>query len=285
MVPSASRRSVGARVLVVLLLALGGVTAGGPSASAADAQYWVIDDHGIQTLYGSSGVWQFPQTPTAATVVAADGRADRLVKVTSTGQVVPFGMAAHGDATAIPLAAPITDVALAGDLDGYWLLGEDGGVFSFGAAPFAGSATTTPVASRFVAMASRPDGAGYHLVTADGTVLAFDGSGGAPTRLAGTEGLVLAAPIVDIELTPAGDGYWLFAADGGVFTFGAAPFLGSAAPLDLQRPIVDGQRTSDGSGYWLLGADGGVFTYGTAAYRGSPTADGLGGTWSALVGA
>jgi hypothetical protein len=29
--------------------------------------------------------------------------------------------------------------------------------------------------------------------------------------------------------TPTGKGYWFVAADGGVFTFGDAPFYGSAA--------------------------------------------------------
>ena len=35
------------------------------------------------------------------------------------------------------------------------------------------------------------------------------------------------APIVGIAATPSGKGYWLVAADGGVFTFGDAPFLGN----------------------------------------------------------
>lgn len=286
MTTSASRgTAIGTRVWAVLLLVvLAVVLAAAPSATAAESRYWVVDDHGIQTLYGSSELWQFPQKQTSTPVVAADGRSDALLKATSTGQVLAFGMATNGDASAIRLAAPITDVAFAGDLDGYWLLGEDGGVFSFGAAPFVGSAATMTVESRFVAMASIPSGAGYDLVTADGTVLAFRGAGAAPTNLAGASELMLAAPIVDIERTPDGGGYWLFAADGGVFSFGDAPFLGSAASLDLQRPIVDAQRTSDGGGYWLLAADGGVFTFGNAVYSGSPTGDGLGGAWSALVG-
>jgi hypothetical protein len=206
------------------------------------------------------------------------------VKATAAGEVVAFGAPSHGDATSLGLAAPITDVAFAGTRDGYWLLGEDGGVFSFGAAPFVGSAATMARGSRFVAMASLPSGAGYDVVTAAGSVLAFDGTAMTPKTLAGTAGLALAAPVVDIELTPDGGGYWLFAADGGVFAFGNAPFLGSAASLALQRPIVDAQRTSDGRGYWLLAADGGVFTFGNADYSGSPTRDHLGGTWSALVG-
>ena len=36
--------------------------------------------------------------------------------------------------------------------------------------------------------------------------------------------------------TPAGDGYWLVAADGGVFAFGAARYYGSVPGLRLCRP-------------------------------------------------
>lgn len=39
-------------------------------------------------------------------------------------------------------------------------------------------------------------------------------------------GQMLNAPITGIAARPQGDGYWLVARDGGVFTFGAAAFLG-----------------------------------------------------------
>ena len=40
-------------------------------------------------------------------------------------------------------------------------------------------------------------------------------------------GTVLDSPIVGIVTTPSGNGYWILGADGGVFTFGDATFLGS----------------------------------------------------------
>ena len=46
------------------------------------------------------------------------------------------------------------------------------------------------------------------------------------------------APIVGIEATPDGKGYWLVGADGGVFTFGDAQFSGSLAGTRLNAPIV-----------------------------------------------
>jgi hypothetical protein len=44
--------------------------------------------------------------------------------------------------------------------------------------------------------------------------------------------------VVGIETTPSGQGYRLVAADGGVFVFGDAAFLGSAGGLALARPVV-----------------------------------------------
>jgi hypothetical protein len=40
--------------------------------------------------------------------------------------------------------------------------------------------------------------------------------------------------------TPSGHGYWLFASDGGVFTFGDARFYGSLGAVALPAPVVAG---------------------------------------------
>jgi hypothetical protein len=74
--------------------------------------------------------------------------------------------------------------------------------------------------------------------------------------------------------TPDGEGYWLFAADGGVFSFGSARFFGSVPGVlgpgrSLDEPIVAAAATPDGEGYWLFAADGGVFSFGSAPYLGS----------------
>jgi hypothetical protein len=66
-----------------------------------------------------------------------------------------------------------------------------------------------------------------------------------------------------------GDGYWLVASDGGVFTYGDAAFHGSAGGIHLNKPIVGMAVTPDGLGYWLVASDGGVFTYGDATFHGS----------------
>jgi hypothetical protein len=69
--------------------------------------------------------------------------------------------------------------------------------------------------------------------------------------------------------TPDGGGYWLVAADGGVFAFGDARFDGSMGGRTLNMPIVGMAATPDGGGYWLVAADGGVFAFGDARFDGS----------------
>ncbi len=70
-----------------------------------------------------------------------------------------------------------------------------------------------------------------------------------------------------------GPGYWLVAADGGVFSLGSASFYGSMGGKPLDKPIVGMAATPTGGGYWLVAADGGIFTFGDAKFYGS-----MGGT-------
>ncbi len=64
-------------------------------------------------------------------------------------------------------------------------------------------------------------------------------------------------------------GYWEVTAAGDVYSFGSAPFYGSAGNLTLAQPIVAMAAVPGGGGYWLVGRDGGVFSYGVARYYGS----------------
>jgi len=83
----------------------------------------------------------------------------------------------------------------------------------------------------------------------------------------------LNAPVVSMATTPGGNGYWMTAADGGVFAYGDAGFFGSTGNIHLNQPVVGMAATPDGNGYWFVAADGGVFAYGDATFYGS-----MGGT-------
>lgn len=77
-------------------------------------------------------------------------------------------------------------------------------------------------------------------------------------------------PAVAILPTKSGNGYHLVFADGGVFTYGDAVFLGSMGDEVLNQPVVSACSTPSGNGYWLLAADGGVFCFGDAKFYGTP---------------
>ncbi len=64
-------------------------------------------------------------------------------------------------------------------------------------------------------------------------------------------------------------GYWQVAADGGVFTFGAANFYGSTGSMRLNKPVVGMASTPDHGGYWIVASDGGIFAFGDAGFYGS----------------
>ena len=51
-------------------------------------------------------------------------------------------------------------------------------------------------------------------------------------------GQPLAQPVVTALATPSGQGYWEVASDGGIFSFGDAPYDGSTGGTHLVRPVV-----------------------------------------------
>jgi len=125
---------------------------------------------------------------------------------------------------------------------GYWIVAEDGGVFAFGGAPFYGSVYSIGL-----------------------------------TGLSGAR--PLNAPVCGIAATPSGNGYWLVAQDGGVFTFGDAPFFGNTYTIGLTglggsrplaKPVCGIAATPTGQGYCLIAEDGTLFTFGDATYLGHP---------------
>ena len=93
---------------------------------------------------------------------------------------------------------------------------------------------------------------------------------------------------------PDGDGYWLVASDGGIFSYGDAVFYGSTGSIHLNQPVVGMAAAPGGTGYWLVASDGGIFAYGTAPFLGSMggtplnapivgMAAGTGGYWMAAM--
>ena len=166
---------------------------------------------------------------------------------------------------------------------GYWLVGADGGVFSFGA-PFYGSGDTVRGACRFSpqppsvlnaafacdAIASTPTGNGYWLLNAFTWPTPF-GQAGQPRGCTGLNGA--RGSWSGIASSPTGNGIFLASSNGAVVGCGdAVPFAGLTSAT-LNAPVVGMAATTDGKGYWLVASDGGVFAFGDATYDGS-----MGGT-------
>jgi hypothetical protein len=64
-------------------------------------------------------------------------------------------------------------------------------------------------------------------------------------------------------------GYFLIASDGGIFTFGTAPFYGSLGGVPLKNPIAAAAATPTDNGYWFSDSTGLVSAFGKASYYGS----------------
>ena len=149
---------------------------------------------------------------------------------------------------------------------GYWQVGADGGIFSFGAAQFYGSTGSMRLNQPVVGMAATPDGRGYWLVASDGGVFAYGDAG----FYGSTGSITLNKPIIGLIPTLNGGGYWLIASDGGVFAYGNATFYGSAASDGLAYPVTAAAPSFLGGGYWLVDANGQVMNFGNALNEGQP---------------
>jgi len=130
-----------------------------------------------------------------------------------------------------------------GGVGGYWMLGNDGGVFSFGDARFFGSMGGVRLNAPMVGMAGTPDGGGYWTVAADGGVFSL---GDAPYE-GSLPGVGLRAQAVSVLPTRAGLGYLIVTADGQVVDFGDAPqFSDVAASVAGWQGRLVGGATSPG---------------------------------------
>ena len=120
-----------------------------------------------------------------------------------------------------PLNRPVVGISADPATGGYWLVASDGGIFAFGA-PFYGSTGASGSTGRSTGWRPRP--------TAGATGSSPPTAACSPSATRGFHGsagdLVLVAPVTGMAADPATGGYWLVAADGGVFAYDA-PFYGA----------------------------------------------------------
>jgi hypothetical protein len=161
---------------------------------------------------------------------------------------------------------------------GYWLVGSDGGIFTFGAAQFYGSTGALTLQRPVVGITPTANDGGYWLVASDGGIFSFGNAGyygsipGLGIAPAGsTNPKRLNAPIVGMVPSADGAGYFMVASDGGVFAFGDAKFEGSCPGIGgCSGAAVAVMPDASGNGYWLVTATGQVYAFGDANNHGAP---------------
>jgi hypothetical protein len=70
--------------------------------------------------------------------------------------------------------------------------------------------------------------------------------------------------------TPTGQGYWLVARDGGIFTFGDATYQGSLPERNIKETAVELLPSRSGFGYLIVTSEGNVYAFGDAVAAGGP---------------
>jgi sugar lactone lactonase YvrE len=188
------------------------------------------------------------------------------------------GTTAAGQFTYPATPTPPTPPSTPATTNGYWLVGSDGGIFSFGAAQFYGSTGSLHLQRPVVGIVPTADHGGYWLNASDGGVFSYGDTqfyGSIPglgLHPAGSgQAHSLNAPIVGMVPSIDDNGYFMVASDGGVFAFGDAHFAGSCPGIGgCSGAAVAVMPDASGNGYWLVTATGNVYTFGDAAYFGAP---------------
>ena len=271
--------------------AVGIVSANGPGAGS----YRLVTARG-RTLPSSAALNNttttgplFDDAPALGAVANRTG--DGYWIFNGNGRVAAFGQNAgfYGDPRASKLPHTIVALAPAHFGTGYWLLADDGAVYTYGSAKYLGNGQPGDPNGFFTAMLPSATGDGYRLATYQGRVHGFgdavdygslwnvptkDGKAvfaytslrpGSTTVTALGPPSMTGTAIAKVETTwtPA-DGYWMLGADGNVYPFGGAVNLGDAKPHLAGHQAVDLEPTPDYGGYWIIDDTGRVFGFGNA---------------------
>ena len=294
--PTTSTVTIGAPA--TQLLATGGnnqsVTAGTAfpthlGAGLKDSSAAAVDQAGIPvvfTVVPGSATASFGG-PTQVTALSGATGIATAPALTAGGTAGTFTVTATSGAlsatfaetvTPAPVTSPSPSPSPSG-AHGYWLVGGDGGIFTFGSAQFWGSTGNIHLNRPVVGITPTVGDQGYWLDASDGGIFAFGnapfegsipGLGILPFGYPGG-GRKLAAPIVGMVPSATHQGYFMVGADGGVFAFGDAKFNGSCPSIGgCSGSAVAVMPDGTGNGYWLVTTTGHVYGFGDAGYLGAP---------------
>ena len=192
--------------------------------------YWLVDkEGGVYTFgdakfYGSAASKKL-RSAVVGMAATPDGKGYWLVD--KEGGVYTFGDAKfYGSVSNKQLGSSVVGMAATADGSGYWLVKQDGQIDNFGSAQFYGPTGAEQIATPIVGMSTNPVLGGYREVSASGVVYGFWEDS---TKLGDLQGQTLSSPIVGIEETESGEGYYLLAENGKLYSYGNARNLGSVA--------------------------------------------------------
>jgi hypothetical protein len=117
----------------------------GIAATADNGGYWVVTATGVTYSFGDAGAYAPLPQPLTAPIVAIAATADGqgLFLLQADGTMWFGGEAADDDFGDLPSTGVhidnVTALVLTDDDHGYWMVGSDGGIFTFGDATYQGS--------------------------------------------------------------------------------------------------------------------------------------------------
>jgi len=231
---------------------------------------------GYTVTSSPGGITATTVAPATSVVVSGLTNGTAYTFIVTAANGVGSGASSAPSNSVTPVAPPpVTSPAN----HGYWLVGGDGGIFTFGSAQFYGSTGNIKLSRPVVGIVPTQSRHGYWLDASDGGVFAFGDApfagsipalGILPAGYPGG-GRDLAAPIVGMVPSATGGGYFMVGADGGVFAFGDAHFAGSCPSIGgCSGAAVAVMPDASGNGYWLVTASGHVYAFGDAPYLGAP---------------
>ena len=132
-------------------------------------------DGTVVDLFGATLAAPTDPHPTSAASLLGSPYTKGLYIVGSGGWVesVKGDLPYYGSLSRVKLNAPIVGGAITSQCDGYWLLGADGGIFTFGSARFHGSLSGVISGNSARSILPLPDGSGYWILTRSGKIYAL----------------------------------------------------------------------------------------------------------------
>ena len=225
--------------------------------------------------------------PTQVSVPAVSFNADGqtgYTMATAKGRLIGFGDSAVNTTVDLKWGETVVDIeSYPGNINSGWALTSTGNTIAYGTAPNLGAFNTaalnswynfgiaTDTAERITSMSPTMTGNGLYGFTNIGRVL-YLGDAAPISDTTGNTDLTfipqLNSPVVDVKLTSSGNGLFMLASDGGIFTFGDAVFAGALPELPASQWAHETVVSlvpfnyPGANGYYIAAASGTGWTFG-----------------------